>query len=200
MTINLLAKDGISENGRIIIAGSELARGDGPGANLPDFEAVAKESFNGSLHDMLKAYAKGSYPSSYVTMNSYAVAKLYVAWWSAGLAKRLPKGMTVNTVSPGFVPGTGLSRHMPRSVRGAMIKVIAPLFGMAGPINAAAKRYLDVVNYANDISGKFFASPPNKFAGKLEEQNTSLIQNTIIREAAYKLIVELSHGIDYQNI
>ena len=50
-----------------------------------------------------------------------------------------------------------------------IMKFIGPIVGMAGPISEAGKRYLDAANYADDVSGKFFASSPNKFVGKLEE-------------------------------
>jgi len=202
MTMYLLAKGGINENGRIIIAGSESARGDVPGLNLPDLDAVAKEDFNGNVHDMLKAYAEGTYPAKYVPMIAYAVAKLYVAWWSASLAKRLPKGITVNAVSPGSVPASNFARDMPWGMRNIMLpmmKIIGPMIGMAGPVSAASKRYLDVANYGDDITGKFFASPPKKLVGKLEEQRTALLQDVTMQEEGYNLIVELAGGIDYPN-
>ena len=202
LTMDLLARGGISEHGRIIIAGSESARGDAPGIKLPDFYTVVKEDFNGNVHNMLKAYAVGAYPSKYVAMDAYAVAKLYVAWWSAALAKKLPNGITVNAVSPGSVPTTGFARDMPWVMRNVVLRLmtlIGPMMGMAGPISDAGKRYLDVANYGDDISGKFFASPPKKFVGKLEEQHTALLQDVAMQEEGYKLIVELAGGIDYRN-
>lgn len=204
MTMYFLNNGGINENGRIIIAGSESARGDVPGMNLPDFDAVAKDVFNGNVHDMLKAFAEGKYPEKYVPMIAYAIAKLYVAWWSAALAKRLPsgRGITVNTVSPGSVPASNFARDASWGIRNIMMpmmKVIGPMMGMAGPVSAAAARYLDVANYGDDISGKFFGSPPKKLVGILEEQRTALLQDVSMQEEGYKLIVELAGGIDYQN-
>ena len=202
MTINLLTKGGISENGRIIIAGSEAARGDVPGVTLPDIDKAAKEDFNGSMHDALKAYAEAAYPAKYVRMSAYALAKLLVAWWSASLAKRLPSGITVNAVSPGSVPGTNFARDQSALMRNIMIpmlKIIGPLMGMAGPVSAAGKRYLVVSDYGKEVSGKFFASPPKKAVGKLEEQHTALLQDEVKQEEGYKLIVELAGGIDYGN-
>ncbi len=73
------------------------------------------------------------------------------------------------------------------------------MMGMAGPVSAAAARYLDVANYGDDISGKFFGSPPKKLVGILEEQRTALLQDVSMQEEGYKLIVELAGGIDYQN-
>jgi len=202
MTINLLNKGGISENGKIIIAGSEGARGDVPGIKLPDLDEVAKTDFKGNMHDALKAYAMAAYPPKYVPMNAYALAKLYVAWWSSSLSKRLPNGVTVNAVSPGSVMATGFVRDQSWQMRYIMVpmmKVIGPLMGMAGPVSAAGKRYLEVSHYGKEDSGKFFASPPKKLVGKLEEQRTALLQDEAKQEVGYKLIVELAGGIDYGN-
>lgn len=202
MTVNLLIKGGFNKNGRIIIAGSEAARGDVPGANLPDFDKIARVDFNGNVHDMLKSYSEGNYSGKYVPMNAYAFAKLHVAWWSAVLAKKLPNGITVNAVSPGSVPATNFGRDMSWGMQNIMLpmmKVIGPLMGMAGPVSAASKRYLDVANYGDDISGKFFASPPKKLVGRLEGQRTALLQDVTKQEEGYNLIVELAGGMDYGN-
>ena len=80
-----------------------------------------------------------------------------------------------------------------------IMKTIGPLMGMAGPISAAAGRYLDVSHYGKEDSGKFFASPSKKAVGKLEEQRTALLQDEAKQEEGYKLIVELAGGIDYGN-
>ena len=201
LTVNLLKNGAVSQNGRIIIAGSEAARGDMPGISLPDLDALAKEDFNGNMHDLLKAYAEGIYPAKYVPMDQYALAKLYVAWWAASLAKKLPDGITVNVVSPGSVPSTGFARDMPWAMRNILLPImtaIGPMMGMAGPISDAGKRYLDAADYSADITGKFFASPPKKAVGKLEEVRTTLLQDEDKQEEGYKLIVELTGGLDYR--
>lgn len=200
MTINLLNKEGISKNGKIIIAGSESARGDVPGIKLPDFDFIAGKDFNGSMYDTFKAYAEAAYPDKYVPMNAYAIAKLYVAWWSSTLSKMLQNGITVNAVSPGSVPSTNFDRDMAWPMRYIMIpmlKVIGPLMGMAGSVSSAGKRYLEVAHYGKEQSGKFFASPKKKLVGKLEEQHTPLLQDINKQEEGYRLIVELAGGIDY---
>lgn len=202
MTMNLLNNRGISENGKIIIAGSEAARGGVPGIKLPDLDKAAQTDFEGNMHDTLKAYAMATYPAKYVPMNAYALAKVYVAWWSNSLSKRLPNGITVNTVSPGSVMSTNFVRNQSwpmRHIMVPMMKVIGPLMGMAGPVSAAAKRYLEVSHYGKEDSGKFFGSPPKKLVGKLEEQHTDLLQDEAKQEEGYRLIVELAGGIDYVN-
>jgi hypothetical protein len=169
---------------------------------LPDLDEVAKSDFEGSVHEALKAYAEATYPAKYVPMKSYAMAKLYVAWWSASLSKKLLNGMTVNAVSPGAVTATNFARDMSWPMRNIMMplmKTLGPLMGMDGPVSEAGKRYLDVSQYGKEESGKFFASPPKKLIGKLQEQHTTLLQDQAKQEEGYKLIVEMAGGIDYRN-
>jgi len=199
MTVNLVNKGGFSKNGKIIIAGSEAARGDVPGMGLPDLDEVAQMDFNGNMYKTLKAYAEATYPDKYVPMKSYALAKLFVAWWASSLSSKLPNNITVNAVSPGAVTSTNFGRDMSwpmRNVVMPMMKILGPLMGMDGPVSDAAKRYLDVSSYNRETSGKFFASRPKKLVGKLEEQHTVLIQDEAKQEEGYNLIVELSGGFD----
>ena len=199
MTMNFLAKDGLSDDAAIIIAGSEAAGGGVPGVKLPDIDKVAKEDFSGDLHGALKAFAEAAYPTSYAPMNAYAMAKLFVAWWASSLAEKLPQGMTVYAVSPGGVMSTNFIRNMAWPMRNIMVPFLAafgPLMGMSGPVSAAGKRYLDVSGYGKEQSGKFFASRAGKTVGKLEEQRTPLLQDAAKRNAAYGLIVELAGGTD----
>ena len=199
MTMNLLAKGGISENASIIIAGSEAARGDVPGISLPDLDKVARDDFGDNMHDALMAYAQAAYPAKYVPMKAYAMAKLFVAWWASSLSRKLPNGITVNAVSPGSVPGTNFARDQSRLMRIVILpimKTIGPMMGMAGPISAAAARYIDVSGYGREEAGKFFASPPKKAVGKLQEQRTTLLQDESKQEEGYSLVVELAGGID----
>lgn len=199
MTMNFLAKDGLSGDATIIIAGSDAASGRVHGISLPDIDKVAKEDFGGDLDSVLKAYAEAAYPAKYAPMGAYAMAKLFVAWWASSLSKKLPEGMTVYAVSPGSVPGTNFSRDMPwvmRKIMLPMMTALGPLMGVAGPISTASKRYLDVSGYGRHRSGKFYASRPGKMVGKLEEQRTPLLQDAAKSNAAYRLIVELAGGTD----
>ncbi len=97
---------------------------------------------------------------------------------------------------------TGFARDQSWAMRHIMVpmmKYIGPLMGMAGPVSAAGMRYLEVAHYGNQESGKLFGSPPKKLVGKLEEQRTALLQADTKRNEAYKLIVELTDGMDYRN-
>ena len=49
MTMRLLAEQRLSKNARIVIAGSEGARGNVPSMNIPDFQAFAQEHFGGDM-------------------------------------------------------------------------------------------------------------------------------------------------------
>ncbi len=202
LTMYLLEHGGISDQASIIIAGSEGARGDVPGIKIPDLDHVARNDFNGNMHDTLKAFAEARYPTKYVPMNAYAMAKVFVAWWASALAEKLPNGQTVYAVSPGSVTSTGFVRHQSWAMKNMMVPlmtILGPMMGMAGPVSAAAKRYLEVSGFGKEQSGKFFASPPKKLVGKLQEQQTNLIADKPKRALAYELIVELTNGMDYQS-
>jgi NAD(P)-dependent dehydrogenase (short-subunit alcohol dehydrogenase family) len=47
----------------------------------------------------------------------YATSKLANVYFTYGLARRLPAGVTVNAFDPGLMPGTGLVREAPAPVR-----------------------------------------------------------------------------------
>lgn len=201
LSMNLLNGGGLQDDAKIIIAGSEGSRGDVPGIKIADLDEVANNDFNGSLHDAFKAYTRAEYPAKYVPMDAYALAKLFVAWWAAALAEKLPNGKTVNAVSPGSVMSTGFARDaswMMKNIIVPMMKTFGPMMGMAGPVSAAGERYLEVSGYGKEDSGKFFGSPPKKLVGKLQEQHTELLQDKAKRDEAYRLIVELAGGVDYQ--
>jgi NAD(P)-dependent dehydrogenase (short-subunit alcohol dehydrogenase family) len=47
----------------------------------------------------------------------YSTSKLANVYFTYGLAPRLPEGITVNAFDPGLMPGTGLAREYPASLR-----------------------------------------------------------------------------------
>ena len=77
-----------------------------------------------------------------------------------------------------------------------MMKVLGPAMGMAGPVTAGAQRYIDAAKLDRQDSGKFFASPPKKLVGELQEQRTALIRDEQKRSAAYAFIVQSTGGLD----
>ena len=194
LTMELLAAGSLAPNARIVIAGSEAARGEAPTFGLPDYDAV-KEALGGDIDAAMDAVARGDQPESYSGNTTYANAKLWVAWWAAALSRRLPDGMVVVAVSPGSAPGTTFARNMSAPMRLLMIpmmKVVGPLFGMAGPVAQGAQRYVDAGDFAGDASGKFWASPPGKAVGPLEVQTQSHFADETLQEAAWDSVVRLT--------
>ena len=199
LVMRLLAENRLTEHARIIIAGSEAARGNIPGMSMPDFHALANEYFDGSLEAALEAIARIEPPYKYAGMGTYAVAKVYVAWWAAALAQKLPQGMAVNAVSPGSVPATNFTRDMSfpmRFLMGTVMPAVGPLFGMAASVGVGAKRYLDVAAYGDSVTGKFYASPPGKMTGKLQEQGEPIFADVAAQEATFNVISRLA-GIGF---
>jgi NAD(P)-dependent dehydrogenase (short-subunit alcohol dehydrogenase family) len=200
MAIRLLNDKLLSEHGRIVIAGSEGARGDVPGMNIPDFPGFAAKHFNSDLENMLETIARVQAPYKFNSMSTYVTAKVYVAWWAAALSRRLPAGITVNAVSPGSVPTTNFARHqnwMMQKVMIPMMNSVGRLFGMAGPISAAARRYIDAAGFNDDTTGQFFASPKGKMIGDLVVQTTPHFLSETSQEACWNVLVRLTNGADY---
>ena len=194
LTMELLAADRLAPDAHIVIAGSESARGEMPGFNVPDYEAI-KDVVGGSIDAAMDAVARGEQPDSYSSNDTYANAKLWVAWWAAALSRRLPDGMMAVAVSPGSAPGTTFARNMSvpmRLVMMPMMKIVGPLFGMAGSVEQGAKRYVDAGDFATDTSGKFWASPPGKLVGPLEVQTQSHFTDATLQEAAWDSVVRLT--------
>ncbi len=191
LTMELLAADKLAPNAHIVIAGSEGARGDRPTFGVPDYEAI-KSAVGGSIDAAMDAVARGEQPPSYSSNSTYANAKTWVAWWAAALSRRLPSGMIVVAVSPGSAPGTTFARNMSLPMRLFMLpmmKIVGPLFGMAGSIAQGAQRYVDAGDFATDASGKFWASPPGKAVGPLEVQTQSHFTDETLQEAAWDSVV-----------
>ena len=200
LTMDLLENQLLSEHVRIVIAGSEGARGNMPGMKIPDFAAFSKEHFNGDLEAALETIARVQAPYEFQPLNAYATAKVYVAWWAAALSGKLPQGMVVNAVSPGSVPSTSFVRNqsfLMRRVMPAMMGSVGKMFGMAGPISAASQRYIDAGNFDDNTTGHFFASPPGKAVGPLEIQKNAHFLDRSFQDAAWNVIVRLTGGVDY---
>lgn len=148
---------------RIVIAGSEGARGNMPGMSLHDIARVAETQFEGDRVAAISALFRLQLPEQqgFDNMREYVTAKLIVAWWTAGLARKLPAGMTVNAVSPGANLATSFARDAPAAMRLVMMpmmKIFGPLMGMNGPLADGAKRYLDAAERGDDDSGHFYAT------------------------------------------
>jgi NAD(P)-dependent dehydrogenase (short-subunit alcohol dehydrogenase family) len=169
MTMRTLADGVLAPKARIVIAGSEGARGNMPGMKVHDLDRIAADDFGGDRVAAIEALCRLQLPvqAKFINMQEYVTAKLLVAWWVAALARKLPPGITVNAVSPGSVPSTGFARDanaMMRLVMMPMMKVFGPLMGMAGSIENAARRYLDVADFGDEETGHFYATAHRKKA------------------------------------
>ena len=201
LTMELLAADMLAPSAHIVIAGSEGARGEMPGFRVPDYQAI-KDAVGGSIDAAMDAVARGEQPESYGSNATYTNAKLWVAWWAAALSRRLPEDMVVVAVSPGSAPGTAFARNMSapmRLVMVPMLKIVGPLFGMAGSVAQGAQRYVDAGDFAGDASGKFWASPPGKLVGALEVQKQPHFTDETLQEAAWHSVVRLT-GADMPGV
>lgn len=194
LTMKLLEADKLSPQARIVISGSEGARGEMPGFSNYDYGAI-RDAVGGDLDAAMDAVARGEQPVEFNGNRTYGNAKLWVAWWAAVVARQLPQGMVAVAVSPGSNPGTSFERHMPAIVRWVvlpLLKVIGPWFKMAGPVADGARRYVDAGQFDAEKSGKFYASPPGKLVGPLEVQQQPHFYDRKLQDAAWRSVVRLS--------
>ena len=117
LTMRLLEEDLLASDARIVIAGSEAARGDVPTFNPIDVDEFAAANFDGDLEAAIEAQIRMDPPAKYHPGNTYATVKVFAAWWAAELARKLPEGMAVNAVSPGSTPDTNAIRNAPFFMR-----------------------------------------------------------------------------------
>ncbi len=183
LTSRLLEEDLLSDTARIIIAGSEAARGDVPTFHPLDVDAFAADHFDGDLEAAIEAQMRMEPPAKYNPSDVYTTAKMFVVWWAAELARSLPDGMTVNAVSPGSTPDTNASRNAPFYMRYLMLPVLKFVPGMSHSLEDGAGRYLEAAGYGDEITGKFFASPPKKMTGPLVEIHKDHLENRAAQQA-----------------
>ena len=165
LAMRLLGDGLLTPSARIVIAGSEGARGTVPGMKVHDIEAVANDHHDGDRVAAIESLAEISGPYKFSSNNEYVSSKMVVTWWAAALSRKLPAGMTVNAVSPGSVPSTNFARNaswVMRSLMVPMMKIVGPLMGMAGSIESAAARYVVAADFRDDETGHFYASESRK--------------------------------------
>jgi NAD(P)-dependent dehydrogenase (short-subunit alcohol dehydrogenase family) len=197
LTMRLLEKDLLSANARIVIAGSEAARGDVPTFKPLDVEKVAEEHFDGDLEAAVHAQMFMNAPLRYKPSNTYATAKMFVAWWAAELSRLLPEGMTVNAVSPGSTPDTNAVNNAPFYMRKLMVPILKIIPGMSHEVSDGAGRYLEVALRDDGVTGRFFASKPGKMTGPLAEIEMDHIDNRAGQRALWNKTVEVAGGVGF---
>lgn len=197
LAMRLLGDGLLTPSARIVIAGSEGARGTVPGMKVHDVEAVANDHHDGDRVAAIEALAKVRGPYSFNSNNEYVSSKMVVAWWAAALSRKLPAGMTVNAVSPGSVPGTNFARNASWVVRLLMVpmmKIVGPLMGMAGSIESAAARYVVAADFGDDETGHFYASENRKkLVGPMAIQTwPEYFTDLTSQEAGFQAVVNLT--------
>lgn len=197
LTMSLLDADLLSDHARIVIAGSEAARGDVPTFHPLDVDAFAATHFGGDLEAAIEAQFLMESPAEYKPSNAYATAKLFAAWWAAELARNLPEGMTVNAVSPGSTPDTNAVDNAPFYMRKLMIPMFKMIPGMSHSVADGAGRYLEATAYGDEVSGKFFASPPKKMTGPLVEIQMDHFDNPAGQKALWSVTAKVAGGVGY---
>jgi NAD(P)-dependent dehydrogenase (short-subunit alcohol dehydrogenase family) len=97
LTMGLLDADLVAPNARIVIAGSEAARGDVPTFTPVDLPSYATRYFEGDLVAAATSLIRHDGPLKYKPAAVYATTKLFVAWWASSLAEQLLAPMPVAT-------------------------------------------------------------------------------------------------------
>ena len=160
--------------------------------NYTDVPAFAAKYHQGDRTAAVEALIRNGPNVKYVPNNSYADAKLIIAWWAAALARRLPSGMAVYAVSPGAATATKVSRQASLAVKYLFIPIANLIPGMNQTPETAARRYLQASEFGTDVSGQFFASAQGKFSGPIEAQRHPHLHDRVNQEAAWKAVVKVS--------
>ena len=194
LTMRLLEAGLLAKNARIVIAGSEAARGDVLGMTLPDYHRLAATEFNGDLQAMIVSFLHGEAPVRHKWSNSYATGKMMVAWWAAALSRVLPAGTIVNAVSPGGTPATNFARDAGFLMRTMMsvMTLVGPATGMMHTVRVGARRYVDAASFDDSINGQFLASPPKKMTGKLVRVATASVLDEKAQSALWSALIEIA--------
>ena len=192
LTVGLLRANLLSPNARIVIAGSESARGDVPLFGYTDVAALAATRHQGDRSAAVEALLRSGPSVKYEPRRAHSDVKLIAAWWAAALARRLPSGMAVYAVSPGSTPDTKGLRNAGPALKWLMVPLMRLIPGMSHTPETAARRYLQASTFGPDVSGQFFASAPKKFTGPMEAMRQGHFHDQANQEAAWQAIVRVS--------
>lgn len=195
LTIGLLRANLLSPNARIVIAGSEAARGDVPMFGFTDVAALAAKCHQGDRSAAVEAVLRSGPSVKYQPNRAHSDVKLIAAWWVAALSRRLPSGMAVYAVSPGSTPDTKGLRNAAPAVKWLMLPLVKLIPGMSQTPETSARRYIQASAFGTDVSGQFFASPPKKMTGPLVAMQHPHFHDRANQEAAWQAIVKVS-GVD----
>jgi NAD(P)-dependent dehydrogenase (short-subunit alcohol dehydrogenase family) len=198
LTVGLLRANLLSANARIVITGSEAARGDVPLFSYTDVAAFAAKHHQGDRTAAVEALLRNGPTVKYGPNRAYADAKLIIAWWAAALARRLPSGMAVYAVSPGSAPDTKAVRNAGPALKWLFIPLVKLIPGMSQTPETAARHYLQASAFGTDVSGQFFAAAPKKLTGPIEAMRHPHFHDRANQEAAWQAVVKVS-GVDFSS-
>ena len=200
LTMRLTENQLLVDDARIVIAGSEAARGDVPFMKIVDLPEYAREAFDGDLEAAAGAVARQQPPVQFKGNNAYADAKQFGAMWAGALARRLPDRSTINAVSPGSTPETDAGRHQGFMMQRIMLPLMTRFGGRVGvahDLETGAGRYVGAIDFDDEVNGRFFASAPKKAIGPLQDLTEPRIGDEPSQEAVWNVIVGLAGGVDY---
>ena len=142
-----------------------------------DVPAFAAKYHRGDRTAAVEALIRNGPNVKYVPNNTYADAKLIIAWWVAALARRLPSGMAVYAVSPGGATATKVVRNAGPLLKYLFIPIVNLIPGMNQTPETAARRYLQASEFGTDVSGQFFASA--KGSSQAQSRRSASLTSTI---------------------
>lgn len=192
LTVGLLGAGLLAPDARIVIAGAEPARGDVPMFRYTDLAVFAAKEFKGDRVLAIEAILRNSPNVKYKASTAYSDAKVFIAWWVAALARKIPADMAVYAVSPGAAPDTQAVRNLGFIMKSVMLPIVKHIPGMAHSIDEGAKRYLTASTFGVDVSGNFFASHPKKMTGPIELMRHEHLHDRENQEALWRAVVKVS--------
>ena len=185
----------VARRAKIVISGSEAARGDLPGMALTDIPAFADQYFNGDRELAIESIGQAHTPYEYKSFPHYAMVKLFVSYWAAALSRRLSDSVNVYAISPGSTPDTDVMRNQGRAIQFIVHNIlgtVGKLAGLGASTKKAADRYISAHDLSDKDSGKFYASRPKKMVGPLEEQVQPHLTDHESQEAAWAVIEKIA--------
>ena len=205
LTVRLLDAGILSDQARVVIAGSEGANNDLPAMmdmKLYDFATDAPEEFGDNLHDAMINFVEGAKPDSFNATRYYATTKVFTSWWTAAMARRFGDRISIFTVSPGANLSTNAARHTTGFKRFLFTKfmpTVGRAIGMDQHVSVGAKRYVDVLHGVGRdyVNGKTYTSKPKKLTGPLHEMTHDHLLDIERQEVAWTVLGELTGTVNH---
>ena len=174
LATELLEAGLISNQGSVVLVGSEAANDDLPkamGMGVYDFVRGEPSKFGATPLEAMHNFALAEGGPDFDGSRQYASTKAFSAWWSAAMARRHGSDVSFYTVSPGANMGTNAGRHAKGGFKLMIgfMRRFGKLLGIDQPVEDGARRYIDVIQGDGGPyrSGGTYTSKPNKMTGPL---------------------------------